>query len=188
MGLFYNMMFGDTGVGFNFSHALDVGANYKIPYYTEREYLALGTDVSLHVGMFQWIQIILPFMKAGINIELNGVKAVPSFRSLYDITNYSDLCSSFEIYTRGLELVVTGSLDILDCNLGLLGSFYELVMVYVYGWPAEYGKARDCVNRQYWFEKKPIFRIGLDNIVKDWWQATIYPEKCLVKQRQAWEE
>jgi hypothetical protein len=133
------------------------------------------------------VQIILPFLKAGINIELNGVKLVPSFRLLYDITSYNDLCSSFEIYSRGLELVVTGSLDVPDCGMGILGTIYELVMYNVYKWPKEFGTAFDCQTRQYWFEKKPIYRIGLDNIVKEWWQQTILPETCMVREKQAWE-
>ncbi len=187
MGLYYNLMFGDTGVGFNFSHSLDFGANYKIPYYTEREYLVLGTDVSFHVGMFQWIQIILPFLSAGVNIELNGVKIVPSFRLLYDITTYNDVCSSFEVYTKGLEMVVTGSVEIPDCSMGVFGSIYELLLYSVYKWPRKFGQAFDCETRSYWFEKTPIFRIGLDNIVKEWWQQTIKPETCMVRQKAAWE-
>ena len=54
MGLFYEFI-DANGFGYNFSHALDLGVNYKVPYYTERQYLVLGTDVSFHIGMFQWI-------------------------------------------------------------------------------------------------------------------------------------
>ncbi len=88
MGLFYNLMFGDTGVGFDFGHSMDLGANYKVPYYSERQYIVLGTDVSFHVGSYSWLTVILPFLKASVNLELNGVKLVPSWRTFYDITTY----------------------------------------------------------------------------------------------------
>ena len=55
MGLYYKTMFGNTGVGFDFAHSLDFGANYKIPYYTERQYLVLGTDLSFHIGLLTWL-------------------------------------------------------------------------------------------------------------------------------------
>jgi len=122
-----------------------------------------------------------------LHIEVNGVKIVPSLRLLYDITTYADFCSSLEIFTSGLEIVATGSIDIYDCNLGMLGSIYQLLTMNNAG-AADLGRAKDCEPRQYWFEKKPIFRIGLDNIVKDWWNLTILSERCLVRQREAWEQ
>ena len=147
----------------------------------------LGTDVSFHIGMFQWIQLITPFIKAGLNVEVNGVKLVPSLRLLYDITTYADFCSSIDITTSGFEIVVTGSLDVYDCNLGMLGSIYQLLTLNNAEVP-DLGRARDCEPRQYWFEKKPIFRLGLDNIVKDWWNFTILPEMCLFNKGEAWEQ
>ena len=96
------------------------------------------------------------------------MKIVPSLRLLYDITTYADLCSSIDIATSGLELVVTGSLDISDCNLGMFGSIYQLIMNNAASGTQtpELGRAFDCEERQYWFDKKPIYRLGLDNIVK----------------------
>lgn len=183
MGLFYTLMFGNHSVGFDFGHSMDLGANYKIPYYSERQYLALGTDLSLQVGSNSWLTIILPFLKGSLYLEVNGVKLVPSWRLLYDITTYDDLCYSLDLYTKGLELVVTASVDILDCSLGAFGTFYELFLYYTKGWPKEFGQAADCDFRSYWFEKRPIYRIGLDNLVKEWWLLSILPEQCLVRQK-----
>ena len=36
VGLFYTLMFGNTGLGFDFGHSFDIGANYKVPYYSDR--------------------------------------------------------------------------------------------------------------------------------------------------------
>ncbi len=136
--------------------------------------------------MFQWIQLITPFIKGALHIEMNGVKLVPSLRLLYDITTYTDVCSSIEINTSGLEVVVTGALDVYDCNLGMLGSIYQLLTLND-AKAADIGRARDCEPRQYWFEKKPIFRLGLDNVVK-WWKYTLLPEICLIKKGESWEQ
>jgi hypothetical protein len=186
MGIYYNMMFGQTNIGFDFGHSLDLGANYKIPYYSERQYMILGTDLSLHVGMFTWLEILLPYLKTSVNLEVTGVKLVPSLRLLYDISTYTDMCTTLELYTRGLELLVTTSLSFMDCSVGAAGYFYELVMVYVYGWPARFGEGRECVWREYWFEKKPLVRVGVDAI--KWWSKKIIDEQCLIRRKEAWEQ
>jgi hypothetical protein len=80
---------------------------------------------------------------------------------------------------------VTGSVDVLDCALGAFGTFYELFLYYAKGWPKQFGESTDCDFRSYWFEKRPIFRIGVDNI--KWWSYSVLPEQCLVKEKESWE-
>jgi hypothetical protein len=120
------MMFGSTGVGFDFGHSFDVGMKFAFPYYSEREYLVLGTDASAHVAGFTWLQLITPYIRGSFNLEMNGVKLQPQLRGLLDTSNYSDLCMSLDLLTSGLELVLTSNLDIKDCNYGLLGTIYQL--------------------------------------------------------------
>jgi hypothetical protein len=62
-------------------------------------------------------------------MEINGVKLAPRLRGLLDTSNYADVCFAFDIFTSGLELVITSNVDILDCNLGLLGTLYYLGFV-----------------------------------------------------------
>jgi hypothetical protein len=122
-------MFGNTGFGFDFGHSFDLGANYKVPYYSDRQYLVLGTDMSVHAASYSWIKLISPYARASLNMEINGVKLVPRLRGLFDTSNYADVCFAFDIFTSGLELVITSNVDILDCNLGLLGTLYYLGFV-----------------------------------------------------------
>jgi len=183
MGLFYEMIEPISGLGYKISHSMDLGLNYKIPYYSDRQYHVLGADISLHAGMFQWLEIITPFLSASIHIEVNGAKIVPSLRLLYDIATYTDACASFDIASSGLEIVVTGSIDYKDCNVGAFGSIYELLM-YSLKSPSTLGSALDCEKRSFWFDKKPIYRVALDNIVKEWWSTTVLKETCLFNKEQ----
>jgi hypothetical protein len=44
-----------------------------------------------------------------------------------------------DVYTSGLELILTGNVDILDCNWGLLGTIYELGFVIQQGYDSRFG-------------------------------------------------
>ena len=186
VGLFYTLMFGNTGLGFDFGHSFDIGANYKVPYYSDRQYLVLGTDMSVHAASFSWLKIITPYIRGSLNMDITGVKLAPRLRGLLDTSNFSDICYAFDIFTSGLELVVTSNIDILDCNFGLLGTLYYLGFVIQQGYDSRFGQAADCDFRSYWFEKTPLIRIGLDGVV-DWWKYTVVPEQCAVRKKQAWE-
>ena len=107
MGLYYTAMLGNTSFGFDFSHALDIGMTYKLPYYSERQYLVFGTDVSLHAASFSHVKFLSPFGNVWFKLELNGMKVMPRGRAYYDITSFSDLCYSADVQTRGVELILT---------------------------------------------------------------------------------
>ena len=165
VGLFYTMMFGSTGIGFDFGHSFDLGMNFKFPYYSDREYLVLGADTSAHVAGFSWLQLITPYLRGSINLEINGVKFQPRLRGLFDTSNYSDLCMSLDTLTSGLEMVMTTNVDIKDCNVGLIGTIYQLGWVIQQGYSSNYGQSSDCDFRSYWFEKRPLVKIHAGSLL-----------------------
>ena len=182
VGLFYSLMFGDTGVGFDFGHSFDVGINYKVPYYSDRQYLVLGTDLSLHAASFSWLKVITPYVRASLNMDITGVKLATRLRGLLDTSNFGDVCFAMDIFTAGLEMILTTNLEILDCNLGLMGTVYYLGFVIQQGYDPRFGQAMDCEFRSYWFDRSPLVRLALDGLV-DWWHQTIVPEQCAVRKR-----
>jgi hypothetical protein len=183
--MFYNVNLFNTGVGVDFGHSFDIGANYKVPYYTERQYLILGTDVSVHAGSFSWLTFFTPIMKLTLNMELIGAKIQPQLRGLFDITTYTDLCASWTIFTKGLELLLTLQLEVLDCKVGFAGTLYQVLGAYLLRLPHQFGHALDCDFRAFYFDKRPLVRLGLDTI--KWWTFEIIPEMCLFKKKEAWE-
>ena len=187
VGLFYSMMFGNTGIGLDFGHSFDVGMNFKFPYYSDREYLVLGADSSAHIGGFSWLQIITPYLRGSVNLELNGVKFVPQLRTLLDTSSFSDLCMSLDLLTSGLEMVMTTNLDIKDCNYGLFGSMYELGWVIQQGYSSNYGRASDCDFRSYWFEKRPVVLIKAEGVLNQRVKSII-AETCMARKKLSWEK
>ena len=187
MGVFYKMRVNNTGFGLDFGHSFDLGMNYKLPYYSEREYLVVGADASVHAEAFTYVKFLTPLINTKFKLELNGMKLVPQARLLYDITNYSDLCYSLFVYTRGLEVVLTSELEVLDCEAGLLATGYSLLFNWALNSTVELGTpGLDCEFKQFHFEQTPLWRVGFD--AYNWWESQVIPEQCLVKKLQPWEK
>ena len=92
-----------------------------------------------------------------------------------------------ELLTSGLEMTMTTNVDVKDCNVGLLGTIYQLGWVIQQGYSAKYGQASDCQFRSYWFEKRPLARITNDKIIKET-VKTVMAETCLKKKALQWEK
>ena len=77
MGVFYSYGVGSTGIGIDFSLNYDIGFNYKVPYYSDRQYLVLGTDLNLHMASMNYLVLKLGIVKLTLNFELLAMKLVP---------------------------------------------------------------------------------------------------------------
>lgn len=134
MGLYYSNMWGNTSFGIDFAHSVDVGAVYRTPYYSEKRYNVLGFDLSLHAASFSHIKLLTPFGNVWFKLELNGMKVVPRGRAYFDITTYNDVCYAADIYTRGVELLITSQIDLYDCNIGAVSTTWYLIFNWLLGW------------------------------------------------------
>lgn len=186
MGIYYADMWGTSGFGIDFAHSLDVGAVYRTPYYSEKRYTALGLDVSLHAASFSHIKLITPAGNVWFKLELNGMKVVPRGRVYYDITTYSDLCYAADVYTRGVELLITTQVDLYDCNIGAVSSFWGLLFNWLLKWTYSIGASGlQCELKPYSFDSRPLWRIGFDDY--NWWKAQLVPQTCVARKLQPWE-
>ena len=71
---------------------------------------------------------------------------------MYDISNFTDICGSFLIYVRGLELILTYEITMLECNVGAFSSLYDLILrIILKSIKAgkEWGHAFECVGKQF---------------------------------------
>ena len=100
-GLFSSVKWSEN-VGVDLGLNMDLGMSYTVPYYTDRQYLVLGTDLSFMAGGRNWLTFMLYFMRITFNLEINGFKVVPSVRLLYDIIEYNSFCFSSDWLAKAL--------------------------------------------------------------------------------------
>ena len=138
-----------------------------------------GADVSLHAASTSWLTFISPFGNFTFHLELDGMKLVEQVRGYFDITTYNDVCYSINAFAKGQEIILTGSLEMYDCNIGALSTIWEFL-----GWPSALGSALECYVKNYYFEQTPILRIANDSY--KWWSQSIVPLRCLASNGLAW--
>lgn len=180
MGLYYTNMLGNTSFGIDFAHMLDIGLIYRTPYYSEKQYLALGLDISLHAASFSHLKFLTPMGNMRFNLELNGMKVVPRGRAYYDIETYADVCYAADVYTRGVELLITAEVDLYDCNIGAVSTFWGLLFNWLLKWTYSIGDAGvQCELKNYSFDQRPLWRLGFDDY--NWWKTQLIPQTCVVR-------
>ena len=107
--------------------ALDVGAitdvrlGYKLPLFSDRQYLALQPKGEITVGSKAWFSFTFFLVKGKITLEAALAQLEPYFKLMVDSIRYSDVCVDAGFMAKALELNLFTQVDIMDCNAGVAG-------------------------------------------------------------------
>ena len=91
----------------------DLGLTYHLPYYNDRQYLAVQPTGEIFLGSRSWVSLLLFFVKGIITLEINGVKITPSAEIMYDIIRYNDICLTLAVATSAIEVNVFTQINVL---------------------------------------------------------------------------
>jgi hypothetical protein len=99
----------------------DVFMGYKVPLFSDRQYLALQPKMETTIAHRNWLSFTFFFIRAKVTFEAQAAKLAPYFKIMLDQIRYKDMCIDIGYMMSALELNLYTQLDILDCSAGFLG-------------------------------------------------------------------
>ena len=113
-------------IGFIIEADYDLGFGYKMPWFTQVQYLVAQWRPYFKLGGIFHTAFHLYFMRVHIWHDLIGSElTLANFEAQADIMTYSTFCYSITAENQNLRLITQIEIDFNECMFGLFGVFLD---------------------------------------------------------------
>ena len=162
----YNISMSSGGFGYDGKISFDLGGGYKLPFYSQNQYLVQGLNFQAILGGTSWVTLTLWYLRLNLYLDLDIAQATLSNEVLFDVVGYSEVCAQSSFNTDFARVTLTTRIDVYECDQGILSG------ILYWGKTSAFCQWRDnYINYPLFDEKVP----GIYNsYTKD-----LLPKKCL---------